>query len=831
VSTGSVPNSGSATFHNTGSFYWAAFYSGDSNNKAAVSGCSTEVLVVNQASPSISTLLHANSIAVNTSTFDTASLTGASANAGGSVDYRFYTSQAACTADTAGTGGTDVGSVTVTTGTVPNSPSFTFHSAGTYYWAAFYSGDSNNKAAVSGCEQLAVGVAVPSISTGLSAGSIPIDTSAYDTATLTGASANAGGSVDYRFYPSQAACAADTVGTGGTDVGSVTVTTGTVPNSASYTFHSAGSFNWRAFYSGDSNNAPAMSVCSSEVLVVNQASPSISTGLHASSVVVDSSTFDTASLTSASANAAGSVDYRYYTTQAVCQTDASAFPGTAPSRGTDVGSVSVTARSVPSSASATFHNAGTYYWAAFYSGDGNNKGAVSGCATEALVVGKASPSLGTSLTSNPIAVDGSTTDSATLTGASATAGGSVDYRFYTSQAACAADPSGTGGTDVGSVTVSTGSVPNSPSFTFHSAGTYYWAAFYSGDANNAATASACSTEALIVGAASPSISTVLHASSIALNSSTSDTASLMGASATAGGTVDYRFYNNQAACQADAGAFPGTAPNGGTDVGSVTVSAGSVPNSASATFHSAGTYYWAAFYSGDTNNRAAVSGCSSEALVVNRENTTTSLQSSGNPSVAGATITFTATVNPAPDGGTASFSAGGVTIPGCGAVAVNAATGKATCPATYGATGAHSIVAVYSGDASFSSSRSAPLNETIGLSVAMTGIPSGFTGQARLTLTCAQNSGGCAAIVGITAFVNVHHHRRHIVAGGATVTVPAGQFETILVGLNRVAKTYLKRFHQLLVTVTVTDSGSTAATTTVRLQQPTFNNPGSWQAD
>jgi hypothetical protein len=34
------------TFPTTGTFYWAAFYTGDANNKPAASGCSTEPLVV-----------------------------------------------------------------------------------------------------------------------------------------------------------------------------------------------------------------------------------------------------------------------------------------------------------------------------------------------------------------------------------------------------------------------------------------------------------------------------------------------------------------------------------------------------------------------------------------------------------------------------------------------------------------------------------------------------------------------------------------------------------------------------------------------------------------
>jgi hypothetical protein len=387
------------------------------------------------------------------------------------------------------------------------------------------------------------------------------------------------------------------------------------------------------------------------------------------------------------------------------------------------------------------------------------------------------------------------------------------------------------GTDVGSVTVAGGSVPNSPAAAIHNAGSYYWAAFYSGDANNDPAVSDCSSEQLVVGAASPSISTALHPSSVALNSSTFDMASLTRASANAAGRVDYRYYSTQAACQADAGAFPGTGPTGGTDVGSVTVAAGSVPNSSSASFHHAGTYYWAAFYSGDANNAAAASDCSTEPLLVNKASTTTALQSSANPSVTGGTVTYTATVNPVPYGGTESFTDGGVTITGCGAVAVNTSTGRATCQATYGVKGSHLISAAYSGDSSYNSSRSAALNEAVGLSVALTGIPSGFTGLARLTLTCAPSSSGCATSVAMKTTVKVHHHLRQIGAGGASVTVPAGQFSTIFVRLNHVAKNYLKRLPYLLVKLTVTEDGSTVATARLKVQQPTVNRPGSWQAD
>ena len=63
-------------------------------------------------------------------------------------------------------------------------------------------------------------------------------------------------------------------------------------------------------------------------------------------------------------------------------------------------------------------------------------------------------------------------------------------------------------------------------------------------------------------------------------------------------------------------AFPGTPPSGGTLVSTVPVTGGVAPPSAAHTFPTAGTFYWAAFYSGDPNNLAAASVCVTEPLVV-----------------------------------------------------------------------------------------------------------------------------------------------------------------------------------------------------------------------
>ena len=94
--------------------------------------------------------------------------------------------------------------------------------------------------------------------------------------------------------------------------------------------------------------------------------------------------------------------------------------------------------------------------------------------------------------------------------------------------------------------------------------------------------------------------------------------------------------------------------------------------------------------------------------------TTTTISSSANPALAGETVTLTATVSPAPDEGSVAFSEGSTPIPGCAAVSVNVATGgQATCPTAYPATGAHRIVASYSGDAYYTASASAPLSELV----------------------------------------------------------------------------------------------------------------------
>ena len=93
--------------------------------------------------------------------------------------------------------------------------------------------------------------------------------------------------------------------------------------------------------------------------------------------------------------------------------------------------------------------------------------------------------------------------------------------------------------------------------------------------------------------------------------------------------------------------------------------------------------------------------------------TITAAASSVSPSVSGQPVTYTATVSPAPDGGTVAFTDNGSPIIGCAAQPVDTSTGQATCQTTPSTTGAHNIVAAYSGSSAFAGSTSAALTQVV----------------------------------------------------------------------------------------------------------------------
>jgi hypothetical protein len=755
VTSGSVPDSPSWTPKSAGTYYFVAFYSGDINNSAASSGCAAEPITVSvatstpapaapattspggasttvptgppaptsptgppapapptapaptspssppptppvtvsQSTPAISTQLSAPSVAIGGSVYDTATLSGASTNASGSVTFAVY-DNASCAVGGGGLIST-LGPVTVASGTVPDSPDWTATgTAGTYYFVASYSGDANDQAAASGCgaEPITVTQNAPTISTQLSATSVAIGSTAYDTALLSGASANAGGSLTYRVYDN-ATCTS----TGGgliTTLGPVTVTNGAVPDSPDWTATgTAGTYYFVASYSGDANNATAVSGCSTEPITVTQDVPSISTQLSATTVAIGGTAYDSATLAGATTAAGGIVTYAVYD-NATCTSGGGGLI-------TTLGPVTVTNDSIPDSPAWTPNAAGTYYFVASYAGDANNTAATSGCSTEPVTVGQNAPSISTQLSATSVAIGGSVYDTATLSGASANASGSVTYSIY-DNATCTSSGGGLIST-LGPVTVANGTVPDSPVWTPNAAGPDYFVASYSGDANNALSASGCSAEPITVDQNNIAISTQLSATSVAIGGTVYDTATLSGASAAAGGTVTYNVYDN-ATCASGGGGLI-------TILGPVTVISGIVPASPTWTPNAAGAYYFVASYSGDANNTASSSACTAEPITVSPSTPTISTQLSAPSVIIGGSVYDTATLSGASAnaGGSVTYSVynnaictsgGGGLISTLGPVTVtNGAVPDSPDWTATGTAGTYYFVASYSGDA------------------------------------------------------------------------------------------------------------------------------------
>jgi hypothetical protein len=311
-----------------------------------------------------------------------------------------------------------------------------------------------------------------SIVTTLSAGTIQVGGTVHDSAILSGATANAGGTVTYTVYTN------DTCTEGARGAGTKTVTNGVVPDSDPVTFNQTGNYYWQAAYSGDANNLPSTSECTSELLVVTKKAPSIVTTLSAGTIEVGGTVHDSATLSGATADAGGTVTYTVYTDSACSQGAQSA------------GTQTVTNGVVPDSDPITFNVAGDYFWRAVYSGDANNESATSDCTSEHLVVTKKQPGMTTAPNLIP-------NDDATISGATGSAGGTITFELFSpaAGATCSGTPALTQTVAVsGNGTYST----TNTSFVASTLGTWRWQVSYSGDANNDPTTSACGVESFTI---------------------------------------------------------------------------------------------------------------------------------------------------------------------------------------------------------------------------------------------------------------------------------------------------------------------------------------------
>src|SRR3989442_131089 len=134
-------------------------------NKEASSGCADEQGLIGPASPKVETTQAPASGTVGEPFKDNAKLSGLfGAHAGGSVSFKLFNNKS-CDASEGGLIASD-GPVPVDgNGEYPTPHGASPTQAGTYYWVATYSGDPNNKEAVSGCadEPVKIGPATPTV--------------------------------------------------------------------------------------------------------------------------------------------------------------------------------------------------------------------------------------------------------------------------------------------------------------------------------------------------------------------------------------------------------------------------------------------------------------------------------------------------------------------------------------------------------------------------------------------------------------------------------------------------------------------------------------------
>lgn len=211
------------------------------------------------ANPTVTTLIApAGPYAIGAVLHDTATLTGATADAGGTITYKLF-SDNSCTTLVADL--TPVAPANnVVNGVVPNSLNHTFNTAGNFWFYAEYSGDAKNNGPVnSGCaaEPLTIGPNAPA------AHSTPV-VYIKDTLTVTGLTSDATGNVLVGLFPSSD-CTGTQIGTDDSFAVSGQVN-GTLTASTSNVAVLTGTYSYKITYAGDNNNT-GFTKCEERVVV------------------------------------------------------------------------------------------------------------------------------------------------------------------------------------------------------------------------------------------------------------------------------------------------------------------------------------------------------------------------------------------------------------------------------------------------------------------------------------------------------------------------------------------------------------------------------------
>ena len=452
----------------TGTYAFAAIYSGDVSNTAVSDLCGPagQSVVVAQASPGLSVTIPP--ALVLGGAFTATATVDRGLMPTGTIDFHLYgPSSSACTGLPFA-----MSSVSETTGdgTYVSAP-FTPTATGTYQILAIYEGDANNAQITQPCggpNQATQVVQALALTNAASAG-VGLGGTVTDAATLSGGASPTGTLTFTLFGPDDPTCSrpavrplADPVnGDGSYASGAVTPT-------------AAGTYQWTVAYSGDGANAPASTGCGAPgaSVSVGLALPQVSLSVSGGGPV-GTGVSATARLTGG-LQPSGSVVFSLY----------------GPDDPTCAGPAVTTAGAVSGgSASGTFQPGagGTYHVVAQYAGDMSNGPVRTACAQggSSVALTKAIPALAASA-SAPVGVGGPISDAAALAGGAHPTGTLHFLLFGPQDPSCSSPP-------VAAVTQTVsgnGSFSSGP-VTAPAPGSLHWVVTYSGDAGNLGISTAC----------------------------------------------------------------------------------------------------------------------------------------------------------------------------------------------------------------------------------------------------------------------------------------------------------------------------------------------------
>jgi len=235
-----------------------------------------------------------------------------------------------------------------------------------------------------------VAKASPTIALSVSPNPVAAGTGAVGTATLAGAAAGASGTATYTIYADNGCSTPVTPSQSSIR----TVSGAVVPSSAPQVRQVVRTVFWRVVYGGDANSNAATSACLP--VTVTKAVPAVTLTISPNSISVWDSASAAAAITGATGAAGGSLVYTVYANSGCSVT---ATPAKTTTR-------TVANAAVAASDSFMFIAAGSVYWQASYSGDGNNSSARSMCVPLTVTSGNLSVSVA-SVTMAPVSFSSS----------------------------------------------------------------------------------------------------------------------------------------------------------------------------------------------------------------------------------------------------------------------------------------------------------------------------------------------------------------------------------------------------------------------------------------